>query len=417
MKNKILQNTTMLMIYNIAKLIFPFITLPYLTRVFTTNTYGTVAYVKTVMNYMQILIDFGFVLSATKEIVKIKSNKEDLEKTIGDTLIARLIMGFIGLVILLILCAILPILRENIIFTLLSYVAVFETIFLMDFLFRGLEVMHVITTRFIVMKVISTVLTFIMVKSDSNLILIPILDILSTLIAVLLVFYNIKRMDLKIKHSNIKKSFLSLKESFIYFLSNVASTSFNAFSTIIIGLYINKTDVAYWSVCMQIIGSIQACYTPISDGIYPEMIKTKNYNLIKKTVFILLPLVFLGCVFVYFASSFILPILGGNEYLSAVPILRLLIPALFFGFLSVIYGWPCLGAIGMEKKATLSTIATVCIHIILLIILILTNRFTLVNIAIVRSLTEIILFLFRFYYCKKYKHLFNIEGKNYEKIN
>lgn len=410
MKNKILKNTTMLLIYNIAKLVFPFITLPYLTRIFTTDTYGTVAYVKTVMNYMQILIDFGFVLSATKEIVKIHHNKEKLEKTIGDTLIARLIMGAIGFLILIILCAILPILRDNILFTMLSYIAVFETIFLMDFLFRGLEVMHVITTRFIIMKIISTLLTFIFVKSDANLLLIPLLDIISTFIAIILVFYNIKKLNLKIKHSTIKKAISSLKESFVYFISNMASTSFNAFSTIIIGLYINKTEVAYWSVCMQIIGSIQACYTPISDGIYPEMIKTKNYNIIKKTVLILLPFVFLGCCLVYIYARFILPILGGQDYLAAVPILKLLIPALFFGFLSVLYGWPSLGAIGKEKSVTVSTIASVVIHILLLILLLITNNFTLINIAIVRTITEIVLFLFRFYYTMKNKHLFVLEG-------
>ena len=74
-KNKIVNNTIMLMIFNIAKIIFPFITLPYLTRVLTTDTYGVVTYAKTIMNYMQIFVDFGFVLSATKDIVKCRENK------------------------------------------------------------------------------------------------------------------------------------------------------------------------------------------------------------------------------------------------------------------------------------------------------------------------------------------------------
>ena len=73
--NKIIKNTTWLMIFYIAKMVFPFITLPYLTRILSTNTYGTVAYVKTVMTYMQIIVDFGFVLSATKDIVKVRNDK------------------------------------------------------------------------------------------------------------------------------------------------------------------------------------------------------------------------------------------------------------------------------------------------------------------------------------------------------
>ena len=408
MKNKkIASNTAILMIFNIAKMVFPFLTLPYLTRVFSTETYGTVAYVKTVMTYMQIIVDFGFVLSATKDVVKAKDNNEELQTVINDTMMARVMMGVIGFFAIIILSFCLPILRNNLLYTLLSYLVVFLSIFLMDFLFRGLEIMHIITVRFITMKLISTIMTFLLVKGDSHMLLIPVLDILSSIIAVGLVFYNVKKRNLKIGFSNIKKSLKSIKDSFVYFLSDVASTSFNALSTIIIGMAISTTEVAYWSVCMQIIGSIQACYTPISGGIYPEMIKTKNYALIKKVIKIFLPIVILGCIFVFFAAEWIFNILGGKEYLVAVPIFRILIPTLFFGFLAIIYGWSALGAIGKTKEATFSTIFSVSFNVILMIGLLITNKFTLMNIAIVRSLTEIILFSTRYYFCRKYRNLFN----------
>lgn len=410
-EGKIVKNTTMLAIFYIAKIVFPFITLPYLTRVLTTDAYGTVAYVKTVMNYMQIIVDFGFVLSATKDIVKEKDNKEKLEYVVGDTMVARIIMGLIGFVIVLILTAALPILRENALYTILSYVVVFLSIFLMDFLFRGLEVMHIITIRFILMKTISTIFTYILVKSDANMLLIPILDIISSAVAVLLVFFEMKKLNIKIKFSGFKKAFASIKDSFVYFLSNVASTSFNALSTLIIGVQISATEVAYWSVCMQVIGTIQACYTPISDGVYPEMIRSKDLSLIKKILKIFMPIVTLGCVALYFLAGIVLKILGGEEYLVAIPVFRILIPALFFGFPAVILGWPALGAIGKTKQTTISTFTSVIVHIVLLGVLIAVNQFTLINIAIVRSLTEAVLFGMRLYYCNKYKNLFNKQGK------
>ena len=404
--NQVFKNTAMLFIFNIAKIIFPFVTLPYLTRTLSTDTYGSVAYIKTVMNYMQIIVDFGFVLSATKDIVNVKGDKEKLGLVIGDTMLARIVMGIIGFVILIILTLFIPILRNNMLYTLLSYVVVFESIFLMDFLFRGIEKMHIITIRFVLMKMVSTVLTFILVKNDSNMILIPTLDILSSLLAIILVFYEIFKLKLKIRFSNLKNALKSLKDSFVYFLSNVASTSFNALSTLIIGIKISPTEVAYWSVCMQVIGSIQACYSPISDGIYPEMIRTKNWNLIKKVIKVMLPIVSIGCITCFCLSKFILNVLGGKEYLVATPVFRLLIPSLFFSFFSFMFGWPALGAIGKAKEVTTSTITSILINVLLLILLIVTDSFTLVNIAIVRSVVEFILCSFRFYFCKKNNKLF-----------
>ena len=58
--NKVLSNTIMLYIMSIAKLIFPLLTLPYLTRVLSSDAYGFVSYVKSCMVYIQLLVDFGF---------------------------------------------------------------------------------------------------------------------------------------------------------------------------------------------------------------------------------------------------------------------------------------------------------------------------------------------------------------------
>lgn len=405
-KSKVANNTIMLMIFNVAKILFPFITLPYLTRVLSTDTYGTVTYVKTVMTYMQLLVDFGFVLSATKDIVKVRENKEKLGYVIGDTMMARIILGIVGFILIVILSLTLPILKANILYTILSYLVVFMSIFLMDFLFRGIEKMHIITIRFIVMKIISTIFTFILIKNDGDVLLIPILDIISSFIAVLLVFYEMKKMKIKMHFSKIKNAIASIKDSFIYFLSNVASTSFNALSTIIMGIYIGATEVAYWGVCMQIIGSIQACYTPISDGIYPEMIKNKNINLINKVIKIFFPIVVVGCILAFFLAEPGFMLLGGEAYLPAVPIFRILIPTLFFGFFAIIYGWPALGAIGKTKETTLSTIISIVVYIGLLFGLVVTNSFTLIHVAIVRSITEFILFATRYFFFKKYKYLF-----------
>lgn len=410
MKEKqLMKNTSSLLVFNIAKMLFPFITLPYLTRVMSTESYGVVAYVKTVMTYMQIIVDFGFMLSATKDVVKAREDKEQMDIVIGQTLLAKIILGLVGGVIVSILVFSLPILKENGLFTFLSYFVVFESIFLMDFVFRGMEIMHVITIRFIIMKVFSTALTFIFVKNDADILLIPIFDILGSVLAIILVFYEMKKRNIRPRFSGILNSINIIKESFIFFLSNVASTSFNALSTIIIGIQINATEVAYWSVCMQIIGSIQACYSPISDGVYPEMIRTKNFNLIKKILKIFTPVVLLGCVACYFFAEIGMYIFGGTEYMVAAPIFRLLIPCLFFGFLGVMFGWPTLGVIEKAKETTITTVFSVCFHIVLLIVLILSKSFTLVNIAIVRSLTDMALFFSRFYFYWKYRRLFNYE--------
>lgn len=409
-EKQLVKNTGSLFIFNLAKILFPFITLPYLTRVMTTESYGVVAYVKTVMTYIQIIVDFGFILSATKDIVNTNNDEEKRNIVIGDTLLAKMILGLAAGIALGVLSYILPILSKNMVYTFLSYLVVFASIFFMDFVFRGMEIMHVIMIRFLFMKVISTLLTFLFVKGDADILMIPFFDLVSSVVAICLVLYEMKKRGIKIRFSGLSRSLGLIKESFIFFLSNVASTSFNALSTLIIGIKISATEVAYWSVCMQIITAVQACYTPISDGIYPTMIKNQDIGMIKKVIRYVLPVVFVGCIIAYFLANYAMLILGGSEYLVAVPVFRLLIPVLFFGFLSIIFGWPTLGAIGKTRETTISTVVSVSIYIILLVFLLAVDSFTLRNIAIVRTITEVCLFNIRLYFYRKYKYLF--KGRN-----
>ena len=122
-----------------------------------------------------------------------------------------------------------------------------------------------------------------------------------------------------------------------------------------------------------------------------------------------MPVVVIGCVLAYFLAKPGFWILGGDEYLEAVPIFRLLIPALFFGFFAILYGWPTLGAIGKTKETTFTTVISIIVYIVLLVILIISNAFNLFNIAIARSFTEFTLFGTRYLFYRKYKKLFNKE--------
>ena len=84
MENRIVKNAAMLYIMNIAKLVFPLLTLPYLARVLSTEANAVYTYVKnSVLMYVQLIIDFGFMLSATKAIAQVRGQKDEIGKIVG----------------------------------------------------------------------------------------------------------------------------------------------------------------------------------------------------------------------------------------------------------------------------------------------------------------------------------------------
>lgn len=397
------KNTFWLAIFQLAKMVFPFLILPILTRRLSVETYGSLTFIKTVMNFLQIFLDFGFMLSATKEIAKIKDDTNKIQQIMADTLLARLLLGGIGFLLIVILSFFFPILGHNFLFTITSYLTVFLSIFLFDFLFRGLEIIHVMTIRFIVMKTISFLLTIFFVRQDHQIILIPLFDILSSVIAIILVAFELQKRNFRLIRPKLKSSIYSLKISLIYFLSDVSATAFNAISTIIIGLVFSSTEVALFGVSIQIIGAIQALLGQLSNGIYPIMVRQKSRKFIQQILQKTIPLVFLFTGLIIILLPLALQVLAGDKYAAAHPIIQILAITIFFSFINTLLGWPTLGVINQQNKVTLSTIISTVFNLVSLILLYLSNSLNLYSVAITRVITEIILFCIRLYYYKKYR--------------
>lgn len=406
MNKRIVSNAFMLYLMTFAKMIFPLLTLPYLTRILSVDGYAVVSYVKSAMVYMQILLDFGFLLSATKDIVKVIDNSQSVSEILGETLQAKFLLAILASIAISIAIFTIPMLRENVLYTYLSFGAILMSILLPDFLFRGIEQMQAITIRFIIMRGIATVLTFVVIKGDEQLLLIPVLDIIGTLAAVVWTWLEIKKIGYRPIWVQWNRAFSSLKKSFIYFLSDASTTVFGALNTLLVGIYLSKTDVAYWSVVMQLIAAVQSLYTPINNGIYPHMIREKNIKLPIRIFLVLIPLIIGGTAFAFITGEWWLVTISGEKYRGAITVFRYMLPLLIISFPSMLFGWPCLGAIDKQKQVTQSTIVAAVVQVAILFAFIITKNFNLITIALARLISESVMLFLRIYYCFKYKNDF-----------
>ena len=407
-KNGIAFNVAMLYMMNIAKLVFPLITLPYLTRVLSVECYGVVSYVKATMVYAQLVVDFGFMLSGVKSVTEARDDMEKVGRITGNIVLAKGMLSLTALAGIITVAFFIDILRENFLYTVLAFIPIALSVLLFDFLFRGLEQMHVIAIRYVIMKSISVALTLVLVKGNGDILWIPVLDILSSLVAIILTLIEVKKLGIKISFvESFKGSLAALKVSGVYFISEAATTVFGAFNTILVGIFMNEADVAYWAVCLQLVSAVRAMYTPINNGIYPQMIKRKDIGIIKKVVKVFLPVVTIGCIIVMVFAKPILVIAGSSKYAAAAPVMRCLVPVLFFSFPAMLFGWPTLGAIGKAKENTKTTLAAAAVQLIGLGILIVTDRFEIMLVALLKSFTEICLMLFRLRYCWKFRDEFS----------
>ena len=377
----------------ILKYLFPLVLIPYLTRALGTGTYAVYAYVYSFMGVMQTIADFGFTLSGTKKVVEHKDNNQELSGLVGDITAARLMLLGALLVITLVISAFIPIMSENVPYVLLALVAVGLRALLPDFIFQGYEQMGPLTTRYFASKGSQVLLTLLFVRGPDDLLFVALADIVGSSIGLVWSFVAAKRMfGVGISAPKLHQSFLELKDSAIYCVSEVSSSLFSGFTTIIIGLALtDRTDIAFWSLTLTTVNAVQALYAPIVNSLYPHMLNNGDFGFAKRLALLAAPILTIGTAAYCLLAEPIMLILGGNDYLGAAHVMRMISPVLPISFYAVFIGWPILGAMGYVKGLTITTVIAGVFNVVSLLVLYASGLATLDSICVVRWLVEAVM--------------------------
>jgi PST family polysaccharide transporter len=394
---KLAVNTVFLYILSFSNQLIGLLTVPYLTRVLGPTVYGKLGVALSLMVYIQLILDFGFLLSATEIISKNQESNDICSKVFSAVMTIK---GFLAVItggVFALICYAIPTWREDIILYLIFYIAYCINAFLPDFVYRGKEEMKMITIRTVGVKIIFTLLIFIFVRTEMDLIKYPIILGLGNLIAVIWSFINIYQ-NYNIRFHIVSVSFIKMifSSTIAFFASRIATTFYQAATTVILGiLYANQPVVGYYSSVDKLMSATKSFSSPVADSLYPYMSKNKDYKLIKKILFIISPIIAIAGIITFVFAEKICVIIFGREYREAANILRCMIPAMMVIFPTYIMSFPVLSPLGLSKYANLSNILGACLQVVLVAVLWLINKLNVYSLCICGSISEVTVFVFR----------------------
>lgn len=388
----------------IAKYLFPFITLPYLTRVLGPEVYAVRAYILAAMTFMQVLLDYGFNSFGTKAIAECSSDRARIGFETSRIVLLRGALVVVGAVLLAAVTPFVTIMAENPAYVAIAYAGICFKATLPDFVFQGLEDMGIITKRFVVSQTVATVLTFVLVRNPQDLLWVPALEGLASFIAFAWSWDNVLRVrKIAIVRVGAGDLLFGFRQSTVFFLSNAATTVFTALTTLMIGFFISDpAEVSYWSVAMTAITAIQSLYTPITNSLYPHMVKRRDFALLKRLLIVGMAAVSVGSIAFACLSDVVMWILGGEQFVGGSYVVAMVSPVLWFSYPAMLLGFPVLAAVGQVRQLTVSSTVSALFHILGLAFLAFGGWFTIANVAVLRCLTEAVMLGLRVFYVARY---------------
>lgn len=386
----------MLYILQGSAILLSLIAVPYETRVLGMS-YGLVGVSTAIMIYFQLVIDFGFLLSATEEVSRNREDKGFLRKTLTSVTICKLLLAAASFIVLNILCAVIPAWRQKWLLLVLFFVSTVFTSFMPDYLYRGIEQMTAIAIRTVIIRTFFTVAIFLLLKKPEDIYWIPILNIIGNGLAMLAAYIDLgRRFGIRLCRVTGRDVWESFKHSSVFFASRFATTFYTALNTVILDIITaGGADTSLYTSADKLITTGKNVLTPVSDSLYPYMTKNKDFKLVKKVLLIIMPLIILFCTGCFIFADQLCAFLFGAEFTGAGPVLRAMLPVGVVILPSYLLGFPTLTAMGLSKYANLSVVFGTVVHLINLAVLYFTNHINMVTLGILLSVAETMILLFR----------------------
>lgn len=369
---KLVSNFSSLSFLQIFSYVLPLITLPYLVRVLGIEKFGLVMFAQAFIAFLSILVDYGFDLSATREISIHRHNKKKITEIFSSIMILKSGLILVSFLVLnVVIFSFEQFSNDPKLYYATFLIIVGQAMFPVWY-FQGLESMKYVAIINIVSKTIFAVLIFVVIQEPEDYIYVPIFNGLGAIVGGSLSLYILYQ---KFEQTFYFAKYRVLKRYLIdssgFFLSRASVTVYTSLNVLVLGLLTNSTMVGYYSIAEKLYQALQGLYHPLVLTIYPYFSHNQNIDLFVKlfSYIVLIHLALFGVVF--YLSNDIISLLFQLTNREIVQVFYLLLISSIFHVPSMFLGYPFLAAFGFPKHANIAVVYGGLFHVILLSFLIL----------------------------------------------
>lgn len=401
---KLIKNYSYMLVVQVITYLVPILTIPFIIRSIGIEKFGLVSFSQSFLMFFYLIVDFGFSISATKEFSVSKSRQED-ENILAKVFCAKLILLFLSLSILVILVTSVDMFFENRLLHLTSFLWVVGQGFSPIWYFQGKEDLKIYTLVQAVSKLIYLIFIVILVNGQGDYMMIPLINglvaILATAFLYGFLFFKFK-LSFLVFDISLRAVTQALKVSYSYFLSRVSVVLYSTANVFFLGLYAPSSVVGYYAVSEKLYLAVQSLASPIVQVLYPYMCKTRDVVTFRKIVVIVFVSVLFGIFVLFNYSTLFLSLISNGDVSDiSIDVINILLVAIVFSVISMLHGYPLLGALGFPNYANNSVMLASVFHLSGIIMMYYFDMLSPTSLAVLIVLTQGIDCLYRLFFVKK----------------
>jgi len=313
----------------------PLVTLPYLTRVLGPGPWGILAFADAYASYISLVVEYGFGLSATREVAQIRDDRLARSRQLAGVLGAQVILSAIAVALTLLLSRVVPSLAVY--SSLLPYallLAVTRSLVPLWY-FQGLERLRSVALFSIVSNAMAAAAVLLLVHSPKDNWM-PLTFRAGAGLLTLSAALGIAYRELPVMTPSWSYSWLALRQGGSLFLFKSATSLYTTANVLLLGLIASPAAVAWFAGAEKITKAAAGTISPLNNTFYPRIAHLMAHDKTEATRFGRLSVwltVGMGATaggVLFVTAPWLVRLLLGKGFSNSIPVLRLLsiLPAL-----------------------------------------------------------------------------------------
>lgn len=326
-----------LSLLQVAGYVFPLISMPYLARVIGANGFGKIAFASAIVVWIQTISDWGFNLTATRDVAQNRSNKELVSRIISNVLWARSVLTLLSGLILLVVVMLVPYLRENADVIFVTFLLVPGHILFPEWFFQAIEKMKYTTFFNLFLKLIFTVAVFVFIHKREDYLIQPLLTTIGYLLCGIGALYLIfKKWGYTLYKPQRTEIYKTIRNSTDVFINNLMPNLYNSFSVMLLGFFGGSTANGIYDGGNRFPVIFYQFQSVLSRAFYPFLSRRPDKHSFYAKLNIVSALI--GAVFLILLSPLVIKIMLGDEFEKSVVVMQILSFSVVFLAMGYTYG-------------------------------------------------------------------------------
>lgn len=361
-----------------TQMLFPLITFPYACRVIQADGIGQVNFFSSIIGYISLFTALGIPMYGIREIARDRNNVVKMNRTAVEILLLHMLLTVLGYIAVAILCLTVPQVKADIhLFWVLSLTIFFTTIGC-EWFYQGIEDFKYVAIRGMVVKTISVILLFLLVKSKEDILWYGAYSVLGVLGGNIFNFVRLRKyLHKDMIEFRALHPFSHLKPAIHIFAFNVIVSIYLQLNNVLLGFMKDAEAVGYFTaatkilvITMSLSSSLGAVIMPRTSNLIAENKMDEFKVLIQKSYDFILALATPLTVGLIFTSPSVILLLSGESFAPAILTSQIVALNILMVGISGVMGLQVLYPMGRINIVILCTFIGAVVNVVLNVLLI-----------------------------------------------